>query len=95
MLTVIMLTVITLTVVIMLTVIMGPKACRGADDWCAARLSDRCALILHLTNHYALIYALREWADDKGTLTRQLLTTRRGQRPTQWIDWAEIRWGLW
>ena len=40
-------------------------------------------LIYHLTNHYALVYALREWVEPgSGELVRQVLTTRRGQRPT-------------
>ena len=100
-----------------------------------------CVLIFHLTNHYALVYALREWADPEtgkpaasqaafqpasathcrrhrhrglvlrqrprrrcphrlpghvdtrtvGEVCRQILTTRRGQRPTVWIDWTEVR----
>ena len=40
-------------------------------------------LIYHLTNHYALVYALREWVEpESGEVVRQVLTTRRGQRPT-------------
>jgi len=49
------------------------------------------ALLFHLTNHYALIYAVREWTNTDGTAVRQILTTRRGQRPTVWMDWAEVR----
>eukprot|EP00668_Euglena_longa_P015592 GGOE01019696.1.p1 GENE.GGOE01019696.1~~GGOE01019696.1.p1 ORF type:complete len:478 (-),score=160.34 GGOE01019696.1:371-1804(-) len=49
------------------------------------------ALIFHLTNHYALIFALREWVTPAGEEVRQVLTTRRGQRPTVWLDWAECR----
>jgi len=56
------------------------------------------ALLFHLTNHYALIYGLREWVDPDGTVVKQLLTARKGQRPTVWLDWAEarqimIKWG--
>ncbi|KAG9413023.1 hypothetical protein AC1031_016044 [Aphanomyces cochlioides] len=51
---------------------------------------DRTALIVHLKNHYALIFALREWKDNS-KWTRQVLTARRGQRPTTWIDWDELR----
>ena len=48
-------------------------------------------LIFHLTNHYAIVFALREWVEPGGALVRQLLTARRGQRPTVWIDWSEVR----
>jgi len=48
-------------------------------------------LLFHLTNHYALIYAMREWIDDDGTVVRQMLTARRGQRPKVWLDWTEAR----
>ena len=67
-----------------------------------------CAIIFHLTNHYAVIYALREWVipSDPGIVSttsaseerpsdtvvvRQLLTARRGQRPTVWMDFSEAR----
>jgi len=48
-------------------------------------------LLFHLTNHYALIFAIREWIDPSGAAIRQMLTARRGQRPTVWLDWAEAR----
>lgn len=49
-------------------------------------------LLFHLTNHYALIFATREWWDEsKQVPVRQLLTARRGQRPTAWIDFNEAR----
>ncbi|CAE8622333.1 unnamed protein product [Polarella glacialis] len=55
----------------------------------------RC-LVFHLTNHYALIFAWREWladADPSGQkrLRRQILTSRRGQRPSAWMDFEEVR----
>ena len=51
-----------------------------------------CAVLLfHLTNHYALIYGAREWTAADGTMVRQVLTTRRGQRPTTWMDFDEVR----
>ena len=49
-------------------------------------------LLFHLKNHYALIFALREWYDeDKQVSVRQLLAARKGQRPTAWIDFSEAR----
>ena len=89
-------------------------------------------LLFHLKNHYALIFALREWvvesdgataaengnrdnssgssaaaaaatisaaaiaatgatATTRVTIVRQLLTARRGQRPSAWIDFSEAR----
>ena len=53
---------------------------------------ERTVLLYHLHNHYALVFALRSWRElETGKLTRQILTTRRGQRPTVWIDWEEVR----
>jgi len=59
------------------------------------------ALILHHKNHYALIFATREWhhyapadggcGDGQGReRVRQILTARKGQRPTAWIEWSEV-----
>jgi hypothetical protein len=81
-------------------------------------------LLSHHKNHYALIYAVRDWVekvpikdneteeessdkmnDEETTKTamnknvqkfrkmrvRQVLTARRGQRPSAWIDWEELR----
>lgn len=53
------------------------------------------ALLLHHKNHYALIFATREWhrAPLDGQArerVRQILTARKGQRPTAWIDWVEV-----
>ena len=48
------------------------------------------SLIFHLKNHYALIYALREWTSD-GKRVRQMLCARKGQRPSAWVDWLEAR----
>ena len=129
----------------------GCSEARGrqcAEQWAAlrARFSQpHVALIFHLTNHYALIFALREWheplpdgadgaaaeagaeAADKeqpvhrahraaaaaaggegggdasrpeGTprvsvggvrVVREVLTARKGQRPSAWIDFEEAR----
>eukprot|EP01062_Namystynia_karyoxenos_P072233 TRINITY_DN6820_c0_g1_i1.p1 TRINITY_DN6820_c0_g1~~TRINITY_DN6820_c0_g1_i1.p1 ORF type:complete len:635 (+),score=182.38 TRINITY_DN6820_c0_g1_i1:76-1980(+) len=53
--------------------------------------TPNCALLAHLPNHYALVFALRSWQDSQGVQQRQLLTARKGQRPTAWIDFEEIR----
>lgn len=88
------------------------------NQWNALRSAflrpDSC-LLFHLKNHYALIFALREWEEpmkeegevsieDDGTsvesplpgkrrhvVVRQLLTSRRGQRPSAWVDFSEAR----
>lgn len=58
---------------------------------------DDCVLLFHLKNHYALIYALKEWVERDMTSAsdithkRQVLTARRGQRPSAWIDFEEVR----
>lgn len=66
-----------------------------ARQWDALRAAfshPDCVLLFHLKNHYALIYAMREWVDaSSGECTRQILTARKGQRPTAWIDFAEVR----
>ena len=73
-------------------------------------------LLSHHKNHYALIYAVRDWVekiplvittnDDNNDISdaqssqpiqyhkkrvRQVLTARRGQRPSAWINWEELR----
>ena len=49
-------------------------------------------LLFHLRNHYALIFALREYSiDDEGELVREVLTARKGQRPNVWIDFEGVR----
>ena len=50
------------------------------------------AVIFHLSNHYALIFALREWTDAQcSRQVRQVLTARKGQRPSAWVDFEEAR----
>ena len=50
-------------------------------------------LLFHLKNHYALIFAFREWVapNEPSRIVRQILTARKGQRPTVWIDFSEAR----
>lgn len=88
----------------------GPKAevSVAKDDsadamehqWAALKtafLRTHSVLLFHLTNHYALIYAWREWAETETTDSgeefirkrRQILTARKGQRPTVWLDFEE------
>ena len=51
-----------------------------------------CVLLFHLKNHYALIFAMREWVDaSNGQSVQQVLTARKGQRPTAWLDFSEVR----
>ena len=101
----------------------------GDEAQAPSPLLSGAALVFHLKNHYALVFALREWtyeaadgaadggeaaprdgagaardggggeaaaaaarANAKHTVAvRQLLTSRRGQRPSAWIDWDEAR----
>eukprot|EP00501_MAST-03F_sp_TOSAG23-6_P000673 GSMAST32.ASY1.ANO1.700.1 assembled CDS len=63
------------------------------------------ALIGHWKNHYAMIFAMREWEEfsrdntshddvtkaSKTTIFhRELLTARKGQRPRHWISFEEV-----
>ena len=112
-----------------------------ATQWDALRAAfsheDQC-LLFHLKNHYALVFAMREWSEEieeeeevepivganagesgdgeEGRqttrsssatsasapapaprkklvkrVTRQILTARKGQRPTAWLDFSEVR----
>lgn len=75
---------------------LTPKDTAGqiSTQWAALRstfLNENTVLLFHLTNHYALVYAVREWRTEEGEPVRQILTARRGQRPTAWIDFTEVR----
>jgi hypothetical protein len=64
------------------------------DQWNALRAAfteQHSILLFHLTNHYAIIYALREYVSQDGLLVREILTARRGQRPNAWISFDEVR----
>lgn len=96
-------------------------------QWAALRtalsnINTNSVLLFHLTNHYALVFAWREWLGEekkplhlvvgqreetdeseskdssceKGgepqvVMRREVLTARRGQRPSAWIDFEECR----
>lgn len=75
-------------------VLSSDSEAKIAEQWATLRaelLRTGSVLLFHLTNHYALIFALREWTEIDGTVVRQVLTTRRGQRPKTWIDFSEVR----
>jgi hypothetical protein len=72
----------------------GDTESKITDQWATLRsvlLRDDSVLLFHLTNHYALVFGMREWVDPTGTVVRQILTTRRGQRPNTWMDFSEVR----
>ncbi|KOO37063.1 hypothetical protein Ctob_011021 [Chrysochromulina tobinii] len=63
------------------------------DAWQAFKVAfgrEGTALIVHHKNHYSLVFALREWTEAEGTAVREVLTARKGQRPTAWVPWDEI-----
>jgi hypothetical protein len=56
-----------------------------------SEFSDRNKVLLfHLKNHYALIFAMREYHTNNCTV-REVYTARRGQRPNVWISFDEVR----
>jgi hypothetical protein len=78
----------------------GDQTAAAAREWASLRelfSRDDVALVSHHKNHYALVFALRERCDaDEGRpggvrWTREMLTARRGQRPSAWISWEEAR----
>ena len=72
---------------------------RDLDTWWAALwevVDDRSSaddhqpphgvLIYHMQRHYALIFGLRQWDDaSTGTRHREVLTSKRKQKPKSWV----------
>lgn len=54
-------------------------------------MEPKTCVIFHLSNHYALVYGMREWRDEGGVAVREVLTARKGQRPSAWIGFGEVR----
>jgi len=52
-------------------------------------------LLSHHKNHYALVFACREYlvvGEGGGMFKhRECFTARKGQRPTEWIEFKELR----
>jgi hypothetical protein len=70
----------------------GPDECdaQWAALWhafCRQGPRRAAALIVHIKNHYAPVYALRELRDGR----RELLTARKGQHPREWVSFQELR----
>lgn len=58
----------------------------------SAFVDPKSVLIFHLTNHYALIFAMREYVDpETDQVIREILTARKGQRPSSWIRLEQVR----
>lgn len=59
---------------------------------CAAFESPDSVLLLHYWNHYALVYATREWREaDSLVSRREVLTAKPAQRPCRWVSWEQLR----
>lgn len=53
--------------------------------------TQNCTLLFHLKNHYAIVFAIRSWVTPEGKVVRECLTARKGQRPSVWLDFLEMR----
>lgn len=77
---------------------LNDKPSKVDEHWAALRgafCDSNVVLLYHLKNHYALIYAMREWSERADNefetkKVRQVLTARKGQRPSAWIDFSEV-----
>jgi len=72
----------------------GDGARAVEEQWVALKSafgSPSSVLLFHLRNHYALIYGWREWQPYGAHKRRQILTARKGQRPSAWLDFEEVR----
>jgi hypothetical protein len=57
----------------------------------AARLvAPRTALIAHVSNHYCLVFAMREWRRGK-VVRREVLVATPGQAPNTWLSYRDLR----
>eukprot|EP01063_Lacrimia_lanifica_P005446 TRINITY_DN13218_c0_g1_i1.p1 TRINITY_DN13218_c0_g1~~TRINITY_DN13218_c0_g1_i1.p1 ORF type:complete len:406 (+),score=161.29 TRINITY_DN13218_c0_g1_i1:359-1576(+) len=69
-------------------------AAAAAKQWHQLRQAfdaPNSALLFHLTNHYALVFAMRSWTTPDGAVNREILTARKGQRPNTWLPFERVR----
>ena len=63
---------------------------------CSHLTMPNVCLLIHLKNHYALVFACRHYyrQQENGggfAIVREILSARRGQRPSSWISFDEWR----
>lgn len=68
-----------------------PEVAAQWDKLVGAFARPRTALLFHLTNHYALIAAVRSYAGEDGEPVREVFTARKGQTPRVWLNFDEVR----
>lgn len=61
------------------------------DQLVGAFCRPNTCLYFHLTNHYALIAAVRAYMNSAGEAVREVYTARKGQTPRTWISFEEVR----